>query len=65
MIRTENEYQEAVKRLGAERLRIEDQRAWLTQTGLKPDEIKRALDPILSFHLQLQEEVQSYERIKR
>jgi ribosome-binding protein aMBF1 (putative translation factor) len=28
-------------------------------------EIKRVIDPIESFHLQLQEEVQSYERLKR
>ena len=27
--------------------------------------IKRALDPMRSFHLQLQEEIESYERLKR
>ncbi len=33
--------------------------------GLTPAEIKRAIDPVRSFHLQLEEEVQSYERLKR
>ena len=33
--------------------------------GLTASEIKRATDPIQSFHLQLEEEVQSYERLKR
>jgi DNA-binding XRE family transcriptional regulator len=65
MIRTETEYQEALKRLDAEQQRIGNQRAHLEQMGLKAKEIKRALDPILSFHLQLQEEVESYQRIKR
>jgi len=33
--------------------------------GLGAAEIKRALDPLTSFHQQLEEEVQSYERLKR
>lgn len=65
MIRTEAEYQDAISRLEAERLRIESHRHRLTEAGLKPEEVKRAIDPILSFHLQLQEEVESYRRIKR
>ena len=32
---------------------------------LGPDEIKRALDPMRSFHQQLEEELRSYERLKR
>jgi hypothetical protein len=65
MIRTETEYQAAVKRLDAERERINEQRTILERSGLKPLEVKRAIDPVLSFHLQLQEEVDSYVRIKR
>ena len=65
MIRTETEYQAAVKRLDAERERINEQRTILERSGLKPAEVKRAIDPVLSFHLQLQEEVDSYVRIKR
>ena len=33
--------------------------------GLSPADVKRAIDPIQSFHLQLQEEVESYQRLKR
>ena len=65
MIRTETEYQAAVKRLDAERERINEQRTILERSCLKPAEVKRAIDPVLSFHLQLQEEVYSYVRIKR
>ncbi len=65
MIRNENEYQEAVNRLGEEEKRLADQRVALKKNGLSANEIKRATDPFLSFHLQLKEEVESYERLKR
>ena len=65
MIRNETEYQEAVARLADERKRFVGHRAQLKKTGLKNDEIKRVIDPMESFHLQLKEEVESYERLKR
>ncbi len=65
MIRNENEYREAITRLGEEQKRIETQKAELEKMGLSPAEVKRAIDPIQSFHLQLQEEVESYQRLKR
>ena len=65
MIRNENEYREAVTRLGNEEERIEAQKAELEKMGLSPADVKRAIDPIESFHLQLQEEVESYQRLKR
>jgi DNA-binding XRE family transcriptional regulator len=65
MIRNDNEYREAVTRLGEEQGRINAQKAELEKMGLSPGDVKRALDPIQSFHLQLQEEVESYERLKR
>ncbi len=34
-------------------------------TNMSDEEIKRVIDPIESFHLQLKEEVESYERLKR
>jgi ribosome-binding protein aMBF1 (putative translation factor) len=37
----------------------------LNEVGLTEEEIKRAVDPMESFHLQLKEEVESYERLKR
>lgn len=65
MIRNENEYQEAVRRLREERERLAEHRARLEEMGLTADEVKRALDPLLSFHEQLVEEVEGYERLKR
>jgi DNA-binding Xre family transcriptional regulator len=65
MIRNEGEYQEAAKRLKEEKHRLAEHEASLKEAGLGPDELKRALDPFRSFHLQLEEEVESYERLKR
>jgi ribosome-binding protein aMBF1 (putative translation factor) len=65
MIRNEAEYQLATAHLQEERRRLADHRDRLKTTGLSDDEIKRVIDPIESFHLQLSEEVESYERLKR
>jgi len=65
MIRNETEYQEASARLAGERNRLADHRARLKEAGLSDEEIKRVIDPMESFHLQLKEEVESYERVKR
>ena len=65
MIRNEAEYQEASARLAEERKRLSEHRGRLKEAGLVADEIKRVIDPMESFHLQLQEEVESYERLKR
>ena len=65
MIRNETEYQEAVRRLEEEAARLTEHEARLKGMGLGAGERKRALDPLRSFHLQLAEEVESYERLKR
>lgn len=65
MIRTEREYKAAVQRLTEERQRLEEHRKRLEAEGVDAAGIKRVLDPLRSFHLQLQEEVESYERLKR
>lgn len=65
MIRNESEYKEAVGRLAQEQQRLTGHRARLKEAGLSDEEIKRVIDPIASFHLQLKEEVESYERLKR
>ena len=65
MIRSEAEYQEASVRLAEERKRLAEHRVRLKEAGLKREEIQRVIDPMESFHLQLQEEVESYERLKR
>lgn len=65
MIRSESEYQEAVKRAEEETSRLKEQRTKLKELDLSKEEIKRALDPMRSFHEQLREEITSYERLKR
>ncbi len=65
MIRNESEYQRAVERVTEESKRLAETKEHLEKEGLDSEEIKRVLDPIESFHLQLKEEVESYERLKR
>lgn len=65
MIRNETEYRKAAERIKEEAARIEAQKAELEAMGLTPDQITRATDPLVSFHLQLVEEVDNYERLKR
>lgn len=65
MIRTESEYREAVERIRAEKQRIAEQHDRLMDEGLSPDQVKRVMDPLLSFHEQLVEEVAAYERMRR
>lgn len=65
MIRNEKEYARAVRRIMDEESRINEQRTTLTEQSYTVEQIKRALDPLLSFHFQLKEEVESYERLKR
>ena len=65
MIHSEKEYREAVERIRQEKDRAAKQKAELKGMGLGPAQIKRALDPMLSFQQQLEEEVRGYERLKR
>ena len=65
MIRNEAEYKEGVARLADEAKRLTAHRAGLKKRGLTKVEIKRVTDPMVSFRLQLKEEVESYERLRR
>ena len=65
MIRNESEYREAVRRLDEEMKRLAAHRAKLGASGLSRAEVKRLMDPLRSFHLQLAEEVEAYERLRR
>lgn len=65
MIRSEPEYQEAVKRLKQDREHMQVEEQKLREMDLSKEEIKRALDPMRSFRAQLEEEVSSYERLRR
>lgn len=65
MIHNDTEYQDAILRLREERERLAQQEAELTRMGLKPDERKRAMDPVRSFQADLDEEIALYERAKK
>jgi len=65
MIRNEREYKEAVRRLKQDKEVIQKQKISLESINLQPEEISRALEPMLSLHQQLVEEVEWYERVKR
>ena len=65
MIRNEAEYEHSVKQLREQAERMRQQEAELAAMDLSHEEIKRAMDPVRSFHKQLEEEVESYERLKR
>jgi ribosome-binding protein aMBF1 (putative translation factor) len=65
MIRTETEYQNSLKRLEQTEQLLHDQEAKLAVEGLRPAQIKRALDPSRILHDQIKDEVASYERLKK
>lgn len=65
MIHNEQEYKQAVERVEAERLRINEQERVLREMGMGDAEVKRALDPVCSFRAQLEEEVEAYQRLRR
>jgi ribosome-binding protein aMBF1 (putative translation factor) len=66
MIRTDAEYRNALERLDEEAETLDRQRAHLRQEmDLSDDEMERAMQPMISFRKQLEEEVEVYERMKR
>ena len=65
MIRNEREYKEAIERLRRDEEVVKAQRRAFAEKGLSDEEIKRALDPMLSFQAQLKEEVEWYEKARR
>lgn len=64
MIRDEREYGAAVGRLRIGTTRLIEQVRQLQEKELTDEQIKNALDPIRSFHLQLREEVEAYEALR-
>jgi hypothetical protein len=61
MILNDSEYQQALDRLSAATTRLRDHEASMRERGFLPAEIKRALDPLRSFTVQLEEELEAYE----
>src|SRR5436190_629296 len=65
MIRNEAEYQEALRRLRQDQQFAAGQRQALVDAGLSSEEVERAMQPLCSFHAQLEEEVDWYEDVRR
>jgi DNA-binding Xre family transcriptional regulator len=65
VIRSEKEYREAVERLRQDEEVLALQKEKLEGLGLSEEEVRRALEPMLSFRAQLEEEVEWYESVRR
>lgn len=65
MIRNETEYQAAVAKIEEEGQRLEAHRRGLEQSGLTEEQVSRAMAPLETFHLQLRESIESYEKLRR
>jgi len=65
MIRSEAEYQEALRRLEQDRAVAAAQRDALASSGLTAAEVEHAMEPLRSFQAQLEEEVAWYEEVRR
>lgn len=64
MIRTEAEYQAAKKEAAARRDRLQAYQEKLIADGLTAAELKRALDPLETFALDVEDELHRYERLR-
>ena len=65
MIRSDAEYREARRRLEQDRDVAEKQRAALVAAGLLSEEVERAMQPLLSFQAQLEEEIAWYDAVRQ
>ena len=65
MIRTESEYRKALERLEQDREHIRVQRIYLEGLNLDSDGVERAMQPVLSFHKQLEEEIETFDQMRR
>jgi ribosome-binding protein aMBF1 (putative translation factor) len=65
MIRTETEYQNSRKRIEQTEQVLRQQQKKLAAEGLRPEQIKRALDPSRILLEQIKDEVESYEQLKK
>ena len=65
MIRTDAEHRRALEQLEEDAEAIEAQKEHLQSIGIEGEELRRALQPSISFRKQLEEEVEAYERMKR
>lgn len=65
MIKTEAAYKRAIEKLQEDLDFIKSEKERLSQIGLTEEEINTVIEPQITFHAQMEEEVQYYEKIKR
>jgi len=65
MIRSESEYLAALKRLDEDRDFALQQKAALEAEGYTAEEVERGMEATLSYHAQLAEEANWYEKVRR
>lgn len=65
MIKNESAYQKAVEKLKSDLEFIANERVRFKKLGLDEEQIELAIQPLFSFHQQLKEEVDYYEKIKQ
>jgi hypothetical protein len=63
MIRTEIEYQNSLERVAQMDRMLKDQEKKLAAEGLRPEQIKRMLDPSRVMREQINEELEIYRRL--
>ena len=65
MIKTDKAYNSALLRLKGDSAHLTEKREALMHEGLDTEQIDRVLEAEVSFHLQLREEVEWYESVRR
>jgi len=65
MIKTESAYKKSLEKLQEDKTFIQKQKRTLEEMGLTSEQVEKALQPSITFHEQLKEEVTYYERIRR
>ena len=65
MIRTQAEYDRARERLVRDQEYLDELKKSLQGAELSDEEVDRAMQPAISFHKQLLEDVEAYERMRR
>lgn len=65
MIKTESAYKKALLKLREDQVFIQNEKERFKELGLTDEQVKIAIEPQISFHEQLKEEVEYYEKIKR
>lgn len=65
MIKNDIAYQKSLQKLETDKEYIEKEHQRLSDLGLEGTQLEMAIQPLISFHEQLQEEVAYYERVKK